>query len=165
MASGSGWNLWVWLLGVVVRRYIRPLNLEKQHIVRYLFLGRLVVSRVLTAVILKIPLLPFLPSQENTEENNDCKVKRPGPEKTESNCTFVRCTTTRLLYMVHSYVRCVQGVIKNLIFDRVLFPSHDETRTHDIDAHKWHKKRFFYIVRKRAIPQFLRETVRKTSKS
>ena len=22
MASGSGWNLWVWLLSVVVRRYI-----------------------------------------------------------------------------------------------------------------------------------------------
>ena len=22
MASGSGWNLWVWLLGLVVRRYI-----------------------------------------------------------------------------------------------------------------------------------------------
>ena len=22
MASGSGWNLWVWLLGVVVRTYI-----------------------------------------------------------------------------------------------------------------------------------------------
>ena len=22
MASGSGWNLWVWLLGVVARRYI-----------------------------------------------------------------------------------------------------------------------------------------------
>ena len=22
MASGSGWNLWVWLLGVVVRRYM-----------------------------------------------------------------------------------------------------------------------------------------------
>ena len=22
MASGSGWNLWVWLLDVVVRRYI-----------------------------------------------------------------------------------------------------------------------------------------------
>ena len=21
VASGSGWNLWVWLLGVVVRRY------------------------------------------------------------------------------------------------------------------------------------------------
>ena len=23
VASGSGWNLWVWLLGVVVRRYSR----------------------------------------------------------------------------------------------------------------------------------------------
>ena len=22
VASGSGWNIWVWLLGVVVRRYI-----------------------------------------------------------------------------------------------------------------------------------------------
>ena len=22
VSSGSGWNLWVWLLGVVVRRYI-----------------------------------------------------------------------------------------------------------------------------------------------
>ena len=22
VASGSGWNLWVWLLGVVVRRYM-----------------------------------------------------------------------------------------------------------------------------------------------
>ena len=22
MASGSGWNLWVWLVGVVVRRYM-----------------------------------------------------------------------------------------------------------------------------------------------
>ena len=22
VASGSGWNLWMWLLGVVVRRYI-----------------------------------------------------------------------------------------------------------------------------------------------
>ena len=26
-ASGSGWNLWVWLLGVVVRRYIHFLIL------------------------------------------------------------------------------------------------------------------------------------------
>ena len=24
VASGSGWNLWVWLLGVVLRRYIFP---------------------------------------------------------------------------------------------------------------------------------------------
>ena len=27
MASGSGWNLWVWLVGVVVRRYINFLIL------------------------------------------------------------------------------------------------------------------------------------------
>ena len=27
VASGSGWNLWVWLLGVVVRRYIDLLSL------------------------------------------------------------------------------------------------------------------------------------------
>ena len=26
VASGSGWNLWVWLLGVVVRRYRISLN-------------------------------------------------------------------------------------------------------------------------------------------
>ena len=30
VASGSGWNLWVWLLGVVVRRYI-------DFIILYLF--------------------------------------------------------------------------------------------------------------------------------
>ena len=27
VASGSGWNLWMWLLGVVVRRYIDYLSL------------------------------------------------------------------------------------------------------------------------------------------
>ena len=27
VASGSGWNLWVWLVGVVVRRYIDFLTL------------------------------------------------------------------------------------------------------------------------------------------
>ena len=27
VASGSGWNLWVWLVGVVVRRYINFLIL------------------------------------------------------------------------------------------------------------------------------------------
>ena len=27
VASGSGWNLWVWLLGVVLRRYIDSLIL------------------------------------------------------------------------------------------------------------------------------------------
>ena len=30
VASGSGWNLWVWLLGVVLRRYIDFLILQ-QH--------------------------------------------------------------------------------------------------------------------------------------
>ena len=30
VASGSGWNLWVWLLGVVVRRYI-PYSAEAQN--------------------------------------------------------------------------------------------------------------------------------------
>ena len=34
-ASGSGWNLWVWLLGVVVRRYIDFLILL---LLLYLFL-------------------------------------------------------------------------------------------------------------------------------
>ena len=33
VASGSGWNLWVWLLGVVVRRYIDFLTL----LILYLF--------------------------------------------------------------------------------------------------------------------------------
>ena len=28
VASGSGWNLWVWLLGVVLRRYIDFLILQ-----------------------------------------------------------------------------------------------------------------------------------------
>ena len=28
VASGSGWNLWVWLLGVVLRRYIDFLILD-----------------------------------------------------------------------------------------------------------------------------------------
>ena len=31
VASGSGWNLWVWLLGVVVRRYIFPHCTYLQH--------------------------------------------------------------------------------------------------------------------------------------
>ena len=38
MASGSGWNLWVWLLGVVVRRYIDFLILLiPTHLVSVLF--------------------------------------------------------------------------------------------------------------------------------
>ena len=33
VASGSGWNLWVWLLGVVVRRYIDFLMLPEPIII------------------------------------------------------------------------------------------------------------------------------------
>ena len=31
VASGSGWNLWVWLLGVVLRRYIDFLILHNPY--------------------------------------------------------------------------------------------------------------------------------------
>ena len=37
VASGSGWNLWVWLLGVVVRRYIDFLTLYLSLLLLYLF--------------------------------------------------------------------------------------------------------------------------------
>ena len=37
MASGSGWNLWVWLVGVVVRRYIDFLILLLSLLLLYLF--------------------------------------------------------------------------------------------------------------------------------
>ena len=37
VASGSGWNIWVWLLGVVVRRYIDFLILLIILLLLYLF--------------------------------------------------------------------------------------------------------------------------------
>ena len=37
VASGSGWNLWVWLLGVVVRRYIDFLILLIPLLLLYLY--------------------------------------------------------------------------------------------------------------------------------
>ena len=37
VASGSGWNLWVWLLGVVVRRYIDFLILYLSLLLLYLY--------------------------------------------------------------------------------------------------------------------------------
>ena len=37
VASGSGWNLWVWLLGVFVRRYIDFLILLISLLLLYLF--------------------------------------------------------------------------------------------------------------------------------
>ena len=36
VASGNGWNLWVWLLGVVVRRYIDFLILYSPCICSFL---------------------------------------------------------------------------------------------------------------------------------
>ena len=36
MASGSGWNLWVWLVGVVVRRYRFPHNYYLSLLLLYL---------------------------------------------------------------------------------------------------------------------------------
>ena len=37
VASGSGWNLWVWLLGVVVRRYIYISSYYLSLLLMYLF--------------------------------------------------------------------------------------------------------------------------------
>ena len=37
VASGSGWNLWVWLLGVVLRRYIDFLILLIPLLLLYLY--------------------------------------------------------------------------------------------------------------------------------
>ena len=37
VASGSGWNLWVWLLGVVVRRYRFPHTTYPTPLVSVLF--------------------------------------------------------------------------------------------------------------------------------
>ena len=37
VASGSGWNIWVWLLGVVVRRYIDFLILLIPLLLLYLY--------------------------------------------------------------------------------------------------------------------------------
>ena len=41
VASGSGWNLWVWLLGVVVRSYIDFLILLIPTLVSVLFFSRI----------------------------------------------------------------------------------------------------------------------------
>ena len=37
VASGSGWNLWLWLLGMVVRRYIDFLIYISTYLVSPLF--------------------------------------------------------------------------------------------------------------------------------
>ena len=43
MASGSEWNVWVWLVGVVVRRYIDFLLLLITLLLFYLFFSLLFV--------------------------------------------------------------------------------------------------------------------------
>ena len=43
VASGSGWNLWVWLLGVVLRRYIDfPYYLSLLLLYLYFFAAALI---------------------------------------------------------------------------------------------------------------------------
>ena len=37
VASGSGWNLWVWLLGVVLRRYIYISSFYLSLLLLYLY--------------------------------------------------------------------------------------------------------------------------------
>ena len=37
VASGSGWNLWVWLLGVVLRRYRFPHTIYLSLLLLYLY--------------------------------------------------------------------------------------------------------------------------------
>ena len=44
VASGSGWNLWVWLLGVVLRRYIDFLILLIPTLVSVLFCSSIPTS-------------------------------------------------------------------------------------------------------------------------
>ena len=45
VTSGSGWNLWVWLLGVVVRRYIDFRILIPTPLVSVLFCSSIDVFR------------------------------------------------------------------------------------------------------------------------
>ena len=57
VASGSGWNLWVWLLGVVVRRYIDFL---------ILFIPTPLVSVLFTASLLLVHFLNVFRSCSST---------------------------------------------------------------------------------------------------
>ena len=53
VASGSGWNLWMWLLGVVVRRYIYFLILLIPTPLVYIY------SFFAAAFLLFVPFLMF----------------------------------------------------------------------------------------------------------
>ena len=45
VASGSGWNLWVWALGVVVRRYLILILLIPTPLVSVLFCSSIITFR------------------------------------------------------------------------------------------------------------------------
>ena len=49
VASGSGWNLWVWLLGVVLRRYIDFLILLIPTPLVYIYISVLFCSSIPTS--------------------------------------------------------------------------------------------------------------------
>ena len=58
VASGSGWNLWVWLLGVVVRRYIDFLILLiPTPLVSVLFYSSIPMFFVFLLIIIKIIII------------------------------------------------------------------------------------------------------------
>ena len=56
VASGSGWNLWVWLLGVVLRRYIDFLILYLSLLLLYLYFFHFVkmILRSCSSTFLKL---------------------------------------------------------------------------------------------------------------
>ena len=59
VASGSGWNLWVWLLGVVVRRYIDFL------ILRYIDFLILLIPTPLVSVLFGSSIPTFCSFKKN----------------------------------------------------------------------------------------------------
>ena len=61
VASGSGWNLWVWLLGVVLRRYIDFLILLiPTPLVSVLFCSSIPTSFFIFIYIYQFPVLYFM---------------------------------------------------------------------------------------------------------
>ena len=62
VASGSGWNLWVWLLGVVLRRYIDfLLLLIPTPLVSVLFGSSIPTSVFILLIQYKALAVPLIP--------------------------------------------------------------------------------------------------------
>ena len=74
MASGSGWKLWVWLVGVVVRRYID-------------FLILLIPTYTITLGLLK---------KEELEEER--RRRMPNRDFFTSRGAYVNCAIIAMLY-------------------------------------------------------------------